>query len=47
GRGQEIPLYINRELAMIQELDHPNTVQLMQRLGHMPKEKSTNGTLDD
>ena len=47
GRGQEIPLYINRELAMIQELDHPNTVQLMQRLGHMPKEKSTDGTLDD
>jgi hypothetical protein len=37
GRGQEIPLYINRELALIQELDHPNTVELMTRLGHLPQ----------
>ncbi len=34
GRGQEIPLYINRELALIQELSHPNTVALMKQLGH-------------
>ncbi|KKK50159.1 hypothetical protein LCGC14_3127800, partial [marine sediment metagenome] len=34
GRGEEIPLYINRELAIIQELNHPNTVELMARLGH-------------
>lgn len=37
GRGQEIPLYINRELALIQELGHPNTKELMQRLGHLPQ----------
>lgn len=36
GRGQEVPLYINRDLALIQELSHPNTVQLMKRLGHLP-----------
>lgn len=36
GRGQEIAVYINRDLSLIQELDHPNTVQLMQRLGHLP-----------
>lgn len=36
GRGQEIGLYINRELSYIQELGHPNTVQLMTRLGHLP-----------
>jgi KaiC/GvpD/RAD55 family RecA-like ATPase len=36
GRGQEVPLYINRDLALIQELDHPNTIQLMKRLGHLP-----------
>jgi replicative DNA helicase len=34
GRGVEVPLYVNRDLALIQELSHPNTVQLMQRLGH-------------
>ena len=33
GRGQEIPLYINREMAVIQPLDHPNTYRLMERLG--------------
>jgi replicative DNA helicase len=38
GRGTEIPLYINRELAVIQELSHPNTVQLMRRLGHLPEQ---------
>lgn len=36
GRGQEIPLYINRDLALIQELHHPNTIELMRRLGHLP-----------
>lgn len=36
GRGQEIPVYINRELSIIQELDHPNTIQLMRRLGQLP-----------
>ena len=36
GRGQEIGLYINRELSVIQELAHPNTIRLMQRLGHLP-----------
>ncbi len=38
GRGQEIPLYINRDLAMIQELANPNTIELMTRLGHLPKQ---------
>jgi KaiC/GvpD/RAD55 family RecA-like ATPase len=36
GRGKEIGLYVNRDLAMIAELDHPNTRQLMERLGHLP-----------
>ena len=36
GRGREIALYINRDLALIQELDHPNVRQLMARLGHLP-----------
>lgn len=36
GRGTEITLYINRELAVIAELDHPNTVKLMDSLGHLP-----------
>lgn len=35
GLKTGIPLYINRELALIQELDHPNTVELMKRLGHL------------
>lgn len=39
GRGTEISLYVNRELAVLQELDHPNTVQLMTRLGHLPNGK--------
>lgn len=36
GGANEIPLYINRDLALIQELDHPNTVELMRKLGHLP-----------
>lgn len=36
GRGTEISLYINRELSVIAELGHPNTVALMKRLGHLP-----------
>lgn len=36
GRGTEVALYVNRELALIQELDHPNTVRLMKKLGHLP-----------
>lgn len=36
GRGTEIGVYINRELALIQELAHPNTKALMQALGHNP-----------
>lgn len=36
GRGQELALYINRDLALIQELDHPSTRQLMEKLGHLP-----------
>lgn len=36
GQGMEIPLYINRDLSLIQQLDHPNTYQLMARLGHLP-----------
>ncbi len=50
GRGQEVPLYINRELAIIQELDHPNTVHLMKRLGHLPaqlsKQPNKGGVID-
>lgn len=38
GRGQEVGLYINRELALIAELTHPNTIQLMRRLGHLPEQ---------
>lgn len=36
GRGKEVPLYINRELSVIADLSHPNTVRLMERLGHLP-----------
>lgn len=36
GRGKEISLYINPELSVIQELNHPNTLELMRRLGHLP-----------
>jgi hypothetical protein len=36
GKGVEIPLYINRDLSLMQELDHPSTYRLMQRLGHLP-----------
>lgn len=43
GRGTEVALYINRDLALIQELHHPNTVQLMTRLGHLPTAKPAQG----
>ncbi len=36
GRGFETQLYVNKDLALIQELNHPNTVELMRRLGHLP-----------
>lgn len=36
GGGVEFPVYINRDLALIQELDTPNTRELMRRLGHLP-----------
>jgi len=39
GRDAEIPLYINRDLAVISDLSHPNTEALMQRLGHLPTAK--------
>lgn len=39
GRGTEVALYINRELSVIQELDHPNTRRLMERLGHLPVQR--------
>lgn len=42
GMGHEVPLYINRELSVIQELDHPNTKELMRRLGHLPEQLSGN-----
>lgn len=38
GRGMEVPLYINRELSVIQDLSHPNTERLMRRLGHLPSQ---------
>ena len=44
GRGREIPMYMNRELSLIQELGHPNTVELMRRLGHLPAPTSLGGT---
>ncbi len=40
GRGNEIPVYMNRELALIADLDHPNTLHLMKRLGHLPIPKT-------
>lgn len=36
GRGKEVPLYMNKELALYQDLHHPNTVELMKTLGHQP-----------
>ena len=38
GRGTEIGVYINRELSVIAELEHPNTRELMFRLGHLPEQ---------
>lgn len=38
GRGTEIGVYINRELSTIAELEHPNTRELMRRLGHLPEQ---------
>jgi hypothetical protein len=36
GTGREVPLYINRDLMLISDLDHPNTRAVMARLGHAP-----------
>jgi replicative DNA helicase len=36
GKGTEIPLYVNQDLMMIADLDHPNTVRVMKMLGHIP-----------
>lgn len=36
GRGAEVPLYINRDLMLIADLQHPNTLRIMRELGHMP-----------
>lgn len=36
GRGLEIPLYFNQDLMLAADLDHPNTIRLMRRLGHLP-----------
>lgn len=36
GRGEEVNLYINKDLALIQDLHHPNTIALMGQLGHQP-----------
>jgi KaiC/GvpD/RAD55 family RecA-like ATPase len=36
AQGMEIPLYINRDMALIAPLDHPSTQKLMQKLGHLP-----------
>lgn len=41
GRGTEIGVYINRELAVIAELEHPNTRELMRNLGHLPEQLAT------
>ena len=46
GKGAEIPLYINRDLSLIAGLDHPNTVQLMERLGHLPKPKPPDSLIE-
>jgi len=35
----EVNLYINRELSIIQELNHPNTIELMRQLGHLPSQR--------
>lgn len=46
GGHSEFPLYVNKEMALIADLDHPNTKQLMSRLGQTlptPKEKESDG----
>lgn len=35
GRGAEIPLYINQDLMLVADLDHPNTRRIMEELGHL------------
>lgn len=39
GRGAEIPLYINLDLMLIADLDHPNSRVVMKRFGHLPTER--------
>lgn len=38
GRGMALNVYINREMSLIAELDHPSTIKLMRRLGHLPSQ---------
>lgn len=37
GRGIEIPVYINLDLMLIADLDHPNTQRVIKEYGHLPK----------
>lgn len=36
GRGIEVPVYMNLDVQMIADLNHPNTQAVMQRFGHLP-----------
>lgn len=42
SRNDEITLYINRDLALFADLDHPNTHLLMEQLGHLPHQLAKN-----
>lgn len=35
GRGTELPVYVNMDLMMIADLDHPNTRRIMEELGQL------------
>ena len=43
GRGRAIPLYMNMDLMIIAQLDHPNTERIMRELGHMPESPESDG----
>jgi replicative DNA helicase len=52
GRGADIPLYVNLDLMMIADLDHPNTRVVMRRMGdsvapvHVPEEEEDENQQD-
>jgi archaellum biogenesis ATPase FlaH len=46
GMGREFDIYINRDLALMADLNHPNTIALRTKLGHLlPPQQQQKGGL--